>query len=74
MKFNKTPYSEAEAKDTAKALLAATDYAMLPDVLIENREVFEGYRAYLRFVTQDPTMPVFFDDIPEPIWTVLVEE
>ena len=69
MEFNKVPYNETEAKETAKALLAATDYAMMPDVAIENRAEFEGYRAYLRMIMKDPVMPVHFHDIPQPIWS-----
>lgn len=69
MEFNKVPYNETEAKETAKALLAATDYAMMSDVEIENRAEFEGYRAYLRMIMKDPVMPVFLHDIPQPIWS-----
>lgn len=69
MEFNKVPYNETEAKETAKALLAATDYAMMPDVAIENRAEFEAYRAYLRLVMKDPVMPVMLHDIPQPIWS-----
>ena len=68
MEFNKIPYNETEAKETAKAILAATDYAMMPDVSITNRAEFEAYRAYLRAVMKNPVIPMNFNDIPQPIW------
>lgn len=69
MKFNKVPFTADEAKETAKALLAATDYAVLPDVLLENADEFVAYRVYLRGVMKNPQMPVFFKPVPEPIWS-----
>jgi hypothetical protein len=70
MKFNMVPYTADEAVETAKALLAATDYAVLPDVHLENVDQFLAYRAGLRDVMKNPQMPVFFKRIPEPIWMV----
>ena len=68
MKFNMVPYTADEAVETAKAVLAATDYAVLPDVRLENTDEFLAYRAGLREIMKNPQMPVFFKRIPEPLW------
>jgi Trk K+ transport system NAD-binding subunit len=69
MEINYCPFNEREAVEVAKALLAATDYAVLPDVKIDNADVFIAYRNDLREVMKNPKMPVVFPEIPEPVWT-----
>lgn len=66
--INKIPETEQEAKAIAKVLLEQTDYAVLSDVEIKNRDEFVNYRAALRSVLSSPKMPVFFSNPPEPIW------
>ena len=55
-------------KAQAKALLAASDWSVLPDVQITNKTAFDNYRAILRgYVISpvtDPTWPVE----PQPVW------
>ena len=55
-------------KAQAKALLAASDWSVLPDVQITNKAAFDNYRAILRgYVISpvtDPTWPVE----PQPQW------
>ena len=55
-------------KAQAKALLAASDWSVLPDVQITNKSAFDNYRAILRgYVISpvtDPTWPVE----PQPTW------
>ena len=55
-------------KAQAKALLAASDWSVLPDVQITNKSAFDNYRAILRgYVISpvtDPTWPVE----PQPVW------
>lgn len=55
-------------KAQAKALLAASDWSVLPDVQISNKSAFDNYRAILRgYVISpvtDPTWPVE----PQPTW------
>jgi len=55
-------------KAQAKALLAASDWSVLPDVQITNKAAFDNYRAILRgYVISpvtDPTWPVE----PQPVW------
>ena len=69
MEFNNVPFNENEAVATAKALLAATDYAMLSDVHIENVPEFETYRKTLREIMKNPKLPIFFSPIPQPVWS-----
>ena len=55
-------------KAQAKALLAASDWSMMPDIQITNKAAFDNYRAILRgYVISpvtDPTWPVE----PQPVW------
>lgn len=68
MEINYCPFNEREAVDVAKALLAATDYAVLSDVDIINKDVFIDYRSNLRKIMKNPVMPVMFHSVPNPIW------
>lgn len=59
-----------EAKAYLKGLLEATDYAMLPDVNITNKEAFVAYRNCVRslYKQADSTnLPNLTP--PEPQWT-----
>lgn len=64
----RVPTSEQEAKESAQLLLEATDYSVLSDVDLLNKDEFVAYRANLRAIMAAPQMPVFFAPIPKPIW------
>lgn len=54
--------------NTAKAKLAASDWAVLPDVLISNKTEFEAYRAELRRLMFNPVQSPVFPTEPQPNW------
>jgi len=56
-------------KDKAKALLAQTDWAVLPDVGLANQDVFVFYRLNLRNLVKNPVADAVFEDIPTAIWS-----
>ena len=56
-------------KEKAKALLAQSDWSMLPDVGLANSADFVTYRGILRgFVTQ-PQADADFPIEPTPVWS-----
>lgn len=57
-----------DCKSKAKQLIAATDWAVLPDVNISNRADFEAYRATLRNLILNPVVDPVFPVEPQPIW------
>ena len=55
-------------KAQAKALLAASDWSVLPDVQISNKADFENYRAILRGYVISPVANPTWPTEPTPIW------
>ena len=55
-------------KAQAKALLANTDWSVLPDVQITNKADFENYRAICRGYVLSPVTNPTFPPEPQPIW------
>ena len=55
-------------KNTAKSLLAASDWSVLPDVGLTNKADFESYRATLRNLALNPVENPTFPTEPTPIW------
>lgn len=52
----------------AKALLAASDWAVLPDVGIKNSADFVTYRGILRGLVIQPQSEFNFPTEPTPVW------
>lgn len=52
----------------AKRLLAASDWAVLPDVNIRNKAEFETYRSELRTLMFNPVAAPVFPVEPQPNW------
>lgn len=55
-------------KTQAKALLAASDWSVLPDVQITNRAAFDNYRAILRGYVISPVTDPTWPTEPQPVW------
>lgn len=55
-------------KDKAKALLAASDWAVLPDVGLENQDSFVFYRLNLRNLIKNPVIDPVWESEPTPVW------
>lgn len=61
------PFDECKAK--AKQLIAATDWAVLPDVGLQNKTEFEAYRAQLRALIVTPVANPVWPTEPSPVWS-----
>jgi len=55
-------------KAQAKALLAASDWSVLPDVQITNKAAFDNYRAILRGYVISPVTDPTWPTEPQPVW------
>jgi hypothetical protein len=55
-------------KALAKALLAASDWSVLPDVQITNKSAFDNYRAILRGYVISPVTDPTWPTEPQPVW------
>ena len=55
-------------KSQAKALLAASDWSVLPDVQITNKAAFDNYRAILRGYVISPVTDPTWPTEPQPVW------
>lgn len=55
-------------KQQAKQLLAKTDWAVLPDVNLENQSEYLEYRKAIRKYIVQPEKNVVFPMEPTPIW------
>lgn len=53
----------------AKALLASTDWAVLPDVGLANSAEYVTYRGILRGLVIQPQAEFNFPTEPQPIWS-----
>ena len=58
-----------QCKEQAKALLAASDWAVLPDVGLKNSADFVTYRGILRGLATQPVINPDFPVEPKPIWS-----
>lgn len=56
-------------KAQAKALLAASDWSVLPDVGLANQDAFVFYRLNLRNLVKDPVANPVFETEPTPVWS-----
>lgn len=56
-------------KEEAKARIAATDWAVLPDVGLSNVSEFTAYRATLRNLIRVPVTNPSWPTEPQPIWS-----
>lgn len=61
------PFKDCKAK--AKTLIAASDWAALPDVNLANRADFDAYRAALRALIINPVVEPVWPIEPDPIWS-----
>jgi hypothetical protein len=61
--------AKTTCKDEAKKRIAATDWAVLPDVGLANKTAFETYRATLRELIKNPVAEPTWPTEPEPIWS-----
>lgn len=55
-------------KAQAKARLTDTDWAVLPDVSIQNQAAFVAYRAAVRALYLEPVAEPVWPERPEAIW------
>ena len=55
-------------KAKAKELLEQTDYAVLSDVNITNKNEFISFRENVRVAYLHPNYSHTFEDVPTPIW------
>lgn len=55
-------------KAQAKALLAQSDWSVLPDVQITNKAAFDNYRAILRGYVISPVTDPTWPTEPQPNW------
>jgi len=60
---------KANCKAQAKALLAATDWSVLPDVGLANASDYVTYRGILRGLVTQPEVNPDFPVEPQPIWS-----
>lgn len=56
-------------KTKAKELIAATDWAVLPDVGLANVSDFTAYRATLRQLILNPVADPVWPTEPTPVWS-----
>jgi hypothetical protein len=56
-------------RSQAIALLAATDWAVLPDVGLANQADFVFYRLNLRNLVRNPVANPVFGTEPTPVWS-----
>lgn len=56
-------------KAKAKELLEQTDYAVLSDVNITNKDEFISFRSNVRIAYLYPNNSFTFQDVPTPIWS-----
>ena len=58
-----------DCKTKAKELIAATDWAVLPDVGLANAADFTAYRATLRQLILNPVADPVWPTEPTPVWS-----
>ena len=57
-----------QVKEYAKQLLENTDYSVLPDISLTNKDDFIKYRNVVRFFYFNPTVGATFPEVPKAIW------
>jgi hypothetical protein len=57
-----------EVKAYAKQQLEKTDYAVLPDVSLQNKFDFISYRNFIRVIYFNPMVSSCFPQEPLPVW------
>ena len=57
-----------EVKAYAKKLLEETDYAVLPDVNLQNKKDFVLYRNLVRLIYLNPVLTAWWPTLPQTIW------
>jgi hypothetical protein len=64
-------FEAAKNKSEAKALLAATDWSVLPDAssALANASAFTTYRSALRALIANPTANATFPEVPDAEWS-----
>jgi hypothetical protein len=65
IKFN----SGSELKEYVKEQLSNTDYAVLEDVKLINKDEFISYRARLRSLYLNPILTASIPEEPQAKWT-----
>jgi len=60
--------TKEEVKAYAKKLLEETDYSVLPDISLTNKDDFVQYRNIVRGFYFYPTIGANFPEVPKPIW------
>jgi hypothetical protein len=55
-------------KAYAGAMLAKTDWTMMPDVKLVNKKEFAEYRAAMRKLRIEPELEPVWPTMPKPIW------
>jgi hypothetical protein len=63
-----TFYTLEEAKAYAKKLLEETDYALLSDVNLTNKNDFVFYRNLIRILYISPRVTAWWPEKPQAIW------
>jgi hypothetical protein len=63
-----TVFGINEVKAKAKELLEQTDYVVLSDVNITNKDEFISFRSNVRMAYLYPNYSFTFQDVPTPIW------
>ena len=67
------PTQDAQAKEncsnTAKSLLAASDWSQLPDVGLANSAEYVTYRGILRGYVLQPVVDPVWPTEPTPVWS-----
>lgn len=61
--------AKQNCQQTAKKLIAATDWSVLPDVNLVNKSEFESYRAALRALIINPVADPVYPTEPTPVWS-----
>lgn len=61
-------FEKEQCSNTAKQLIAATDWSVLPDVNLTNKADFESYRATLRNLILNPVVNPVWPTEPQPVW------
>jgi len=61
-------YTSEQVKAYAKQLLEDTDYSVLSDVNLLNKNEFISYRSIVRMYLFNPVINAQFPDQPNPIW------
>ena len=62
------PFPPELTKAIAKEKIALTDWAILADVNLANKNEFESYRSQLRELIKNPVANPTWPTEPQPIW------